>query len=585
MLALGTGNVRGSSVFSSKSTSVSSFSGSVRWSTHDFFEAHFAVSASGKHNYESCRIPIPTKIRYDRLREALGDKATPKECRVLTLLEFGMPIDCKSEYGIKKPQKNHHSAVGFKDAIEEYLGKNIETQAILGPFKQSPIPDLSYSPLMSVPKEVSKRRVIVDFSFPPGSAINDGISKMTYLDYSIEFSLPSVQSMTSRLYELGKGCLMYKKDLKSAFRQFSTDPGDYKFTGLSWEGESYVDTRLAMGLRSSAYCCQSVTEIVAKITGKKAHTLVYLDDFGGAELAGKAADAFDHLGRSLEYFGLEEAPEKAVAPTTRMDWLGITFDSMEWSMALKQSKLQDLLVCLPKLLNYKRVKKVLLQKILGSLVWASAVVRAGVIFFNRLLALLRKLRRPNHSVYFSLEAKKDVKWWIKTLKEFKGKCSIPPAVWTPLTSFYTDASLEGFGMVWNRRALAGLFALEFEYLDISKKEMLTVVAAVKHWFADLANLKVKIFVDNQACVALLNYGITRSPFLASCLREIQFFLAKFNIEIRAEYIPSKENYLADLCSRAFTNDVHFKNFNKLLNDGTIILENVCYDKFDFESGF
>ena len=557
----------------------------MKWSTQDFIEAHFAISESGKYNYEGCKIPIPTSIRYDRLREALSSGATPKEQRILKLLEFGMPIDCMSDYGIKKPQKNHHSAVSFKNAINEYLGKNIKAQAILGPFKQSPIPDLSYSPLMSVPKEVSNRRVIVDFSFPPGSSINDGISKLTYLDHGIEFTLPSVQSMTSRLNDLGKGCLMYKRDLKSAFRQFSTDPGDYKFTGLSWEGESYIDTRLAMGLRSSAYCCQSVTELVAKIISKKAHILVYLDDFGGAELAGKAADSFNHLGKSLEYFGLVEAPEKAVAPTTKMDWLGITFDSMEWSMALKQSKLQELLEGLPKLLKCKRVKKVVLQKVLGSLVWASAVVRAGVIFFNRLLVLLRKLKRSNHSIYFSLEAKKDVKWWIQTLKEFKGKCAIPPAVWTPLTTFTTDASLDGFGMVWGNRALAGLFALDFEDLDISKKEMLTVVAAVKHWFADLANLKVKIFVDNQACVSLLNNGISRSPFLASCLREIQFFLAKFNIEIRAEYIPSKENYLADLCSRAFTNDVHFKNFNKLLNDGTIILENVCYEKFYFESGF
>ena len=199
--------------------------------------------------------------------------------------------------------------------------------------------------------------------------------------------------------------------------------------------------------------------------------------------------------------------------------------------------------------------------------------------------LLRKLKRPSHSIHFSAEAKKDVQWWILTLKRFNGKSPIPPAVWTPLTSFATDASLDGFGMVWGNRAMAGLFALEFEDLDITKKEMLTVMVSIKHWFRDLANLKIKIYVDNQACVALLNYGITKSPFLASCLREIQFFLADFNIEIRAEYIPSKMNHLADLCSRAFSSDVHFNNFNKLVNNGTLILENVFYDKFYFEHSF
>lgn len=55
-----------------------------------------------------------------------------------------------------------------------------------------------------------------------------------------------------------------------------------------------------------------------------------------------------------------------------------------------------------------------------------------------------------------------------------------------------------------------------------------------------------------------------------------------NIELRAEYIPSKENCLADLCSRAFSNDKHFNNFNKLLCDKVLILEDVYYDKFLFK---
>ena len=560
----------------------SGFSGDVQWTTEDFIAAHKEVVRSKKYNFQGCKIPIPTNIRYDRLGDALGDTVTPKECKILKLLRFGMPLDCKSGYGISKPQKNHHSATGFKDAISLYLGKGIHSKAMLGPFEQSPIAGLCYSPLMSVPKEDTDRRVIVDFSFPPGSSINDGIPQFSYLDCGTDFNLPTIQSMVSRMNSLGRGCLLYKRDLRGAFRQFPIDPGDYRWTGLFWNGRIFIDTRLAMGLRSSAYCCQGVTEMVAKVAGKEGHVLVYLDDFGGADIGDKAVATFNHLGSMLKFFGLEEAPEKAVAPTTRMDWLGITFDSVEWSMALRPGKLDELLKLLPKLLTLKRVKKVLLQKILGSLVWASAVVRSGVIFFNRLLALLRKLKRPHHSIYFSGEAKKDVEWWVKTLKCRGGKSPIPPAVWTPLVSFATDASLDGFGMVWGQRALAGLFLSEFDDLDITKKEMLTVMAAVKHWFVSLSNLKVQIFVDNQACVALLNYGITRSPFLAACLREIHFYLAMFNIEINAKYIPSQENKLADLCSRAYSSEVFFRNFNKLLNNGTLILEDIYYDKFNFD---
>ena len=541
------------------------------------------VRESGRFNFEGCRIPIPTAIRYDRIEAALGSEATRKERRVLSLLEFGMPLNCKTSFGVCKPQKNHFSAVSHKEAIDDYVYKNVESQALLGPFTVSPIKGLCFSPLMSVPKENNKRRVIVDFSFPPGKSINDGISKVSYLEFEVDFSLPSVHAMARRINELGPGCLLYKRDLKGAFRQFSSDPGDYNFAGVTWGDVIYIDTRLAMGLRSASYCCQSVTEMVAKIAGRKAHVMVYLDDFGGAELANKAFEAYDHIGWLLRHFGLEEAPEKALAPSTKMDWLGVCFDTIEWSMALKPGKLQELLEWLPKLLKCKRVKRVLLQKVLGSLVWAAAIVRAGVVFFNRILALLRKLKRPNHSIYFSREAKKDVEWWVRTLRAFGGKAQIPAAVWTPLVSFSTDASLEGFGMVWGSRALAGIFPLGLEELDINKLEMVTIMAAIKHWFSELANLKVRIFCDNQVCVALINYGITKSPFLASCLREINFYLAEYNIELRAEYIPSKQNCLADLCSRAFSNDKFFANFNKLLFQGTLKLENIVYDKFYFEN--
>ena len=302
---------------------------------------------SGKYNFQGCRIPIPTSIRYDRIEAALGSDITFKEQRILDLIKYGMPLNCNKQFGVRKPQKNHFSAVSFKNAIDEYIVNNVKCQAMLGPFEMPPIPDLCFSPMMTVPKEVSKRRVIIDFSFPPGKSINDGISRTSYLDFEVQFSLPSVQSMVTRLNAIGSGALLYKRDLKGAFRQFSTDPGDYCFSGVSWNGKVYLDTRLAMGLRSSAFCCQSVTELVAKIVSKQAHVLVYLDDFGGAEHPDVASASFEHLGWVLKQCGLEEATEKAVAPTTSMDWLGIRFDTVDWSMSLKPGKLQELLDWLP----------------------------------------------------------------------------------------------------------------------------------------------------------------------------------------------------------------------------------------------
>ena len=135
---------------------LSSASWGSSWVMQDFIAAHNSVVKSQKHNFEGCKIPVPTAVRYDRIREALGDSITPKEEQVLCLLKFGMPIDCKVSYGIKKPQKNHFSAHNFKEEVSLYFFKSVQSKALLGPFKVSPITDLCFSPLMTVPKEKSK---------------------------------------------------------------------------------------------------------------------------------------------------------------------------------------------------------------------------------------------------------------------------------------------------------------------------------------------------------------------------------------------------------------------------------------------
>ena len=79
------------------------------WNTEDFIRAHVLIKDSGKHNFEGCKLPLPTAIRYDRLEEVLGDNTSPKECRMLSLLRYGMPIGCNPSYGAGRIQKSHFS--------------------------------------------------------------------------------------------------------------------------------------------------------------------------------------------------------------------------------------------------------------------------------------------------------------------------------------------------------------------------------------------------------------------------------------------------------------------------------------------
>ena len=63
----------------------------------------------------------------------------------------------------------------------------------------------------------------------------------------------------------GQGCYLFKNDLKKAFRQICIDPLYYSKVGFKFKGKLYFDSELSMGLRSSAYICQRVTNAITNI--------------------------------------------------------------------------------------------------------------------------------------------------------------------------------------------------------------------------------------------------------------------------------------------------------------------------------
>ena len=95
----------------------------------------------------------------------------------------------------------------------------------------------------------------------------------------------------------------------------------------------FSDRVLPMRLRSSAQICQRVSTAVSYMYYKLGYMAVnYLDDYGGAETKEKANGAYALLGKLLENCGLEESPEKSVAPTTRVEFLGVTVDTLQESV-------------------------------------------------------------------------------------------------------------------------------------------------------------------------------------------------------------------------------------------------------------
>ena len=122
-------------------------------------------------------------------------------------------------------------------------------------------------------------------SFPKGNSINDGIKKDQYIDEKISLKYPTVDNLVEIVRNKGRGCVLFKRDLRRFYRQIPVCPKDYSKLGCCFNGKLYFDKVLIMGCRSSCFITQRITNAFKFILQKcDVDCENYLDDLGGLEV-------------------------------------------------------------------------------------------------------------------------------------------------------------------------------------------------------------------------------------------------------------------------------------------------------------
>lgn len=308
-----------------------------------------------------------------------------------------------------------------------------------------------------------------------------------------------------------------------------------------------------MGLRSAAMACQRSTSTVSWIFRQQGHSLFnYLDDFIGVSPPSTATTDFQALGELLASLGLQESREKSCSSSPVMVCLGVQLDTTTFTLSVSTERLREIEQLLEQWITKRTATKTSIQSLVGKLVFVSKCVRQSRVFIARILALLGKLRHNHHHANLTAEFRKDLVWWRRFLREYNGVSMINTAQWTsPDEVFSTDACLAGCGGVCDGQYFHAVFPpfISEQTLDISSLELLTIVVALKLWGARWAGLRITVRCDNEAAVTVVNTGRCRNPFMNSCLREICYFAAIYEFEIRAVHVPGVSNHLADLLSR------------------------------------
>ena len=469
---------------------------------------------------------------------------------------FGFKLGFKGER-CERESDNLKSVAQNPDLALEKLSKEVELKRIAGPFSQKPLSDLIISPIGLVPKaEPGKFRLIQHLSHPQGNSINDGIDPERCAVKYASFD-DAVQMVAS----VGKGALMAKADIQSAFRLLPVHPEDFQLLGMKVKGSFFVDKSLPMGASCSPAYFEKFSTFIEwavkrlAVSNRISH---YMDDFifvgNGIESSKMSCH---HLVRCFEKIcdnlGVPLASEKSVGPATKLTYLGLEIDSMKQEVSVPADKLISIRRKIIEALQSEKVSLKSLQSLIGSLSFICKAVSPGRAFLRRLIDLSCGIKKSWHMIRLNSGAKSDLQMWQLFLAHFNGTTIFPNQLWhtNDDLQLFTDASGGvGFGGFFNGKWFQGKWPNSTSNThSIAWMEFFPVVVAIVLWGDGLKGKRIIIRSDNEAVVAIVNKQTSKCPRIMKLVRFFVLQCLKRNLAFCARHIEGKLNDIADALSR------------------------------------
>ena len=197
-----------------------------------------------------------------------------------------------------------------------------------------------HKPIWDHPKEAPARRIQAHYRplitrGPQHQRCNRPRYLLTYI---------TVDDVAQAAVALGKGALIAKIDIKSAYRLLPVCAYDCKWLGMRWKDQIFVDGMLPFGLRSVPKIFNAVADALEWIVGQEGieNIFHYLDDFAVVSPPDSPVcqQALDTLLRAFAHLKVPLAIEKQDGPTTHITFLGIL---IKQELRLPEDKLKQLL--------------------------------------------------------------------------------------------------------------------------------------------------------------------------------------------------------------------------------------------------
>ncbi len=370
--------------------------------------------------------------------------------------------------------------------------------------------------------------------------------------YKGKFKMLTMRTIMSQVQE---GDWFVTIDLKDAYFHIQVVHRHRTFLRFAFGGKAYQYKVLPFGLalapRTFTKCMDAA---LAPLRLQGIRVLNYLDDWlilaHSRELVSRHRDIV--LGH-IHSLGLRMNAKKSVLlPSQRTVFLGVRLDSVQMQARLAPARIPVLTACLARFKLGHHVSVGTCRRLLGLMAAASPVLPLGLLRMRPFLWWMKELRLhptvpATRLIRVSRSCCRHLLMWRDPVFLQSG---VRMGAIHHRHMITTDASMTGWGAVFEGRPASGEWKEEFLFWHINCLELRAVFLALKYFLPVLGGYHIIVRTDNMAVVSHINrQGGSRSRTLDRLARHLLLWSQDKFLSLRAVHVPGVLNLAADFLSR------------------------------------
>ncbi len=362
-------------------------------------------------------------------------------------------------------------------------------------------------------------------------------------------------TMRTIMSQVQEGDWFVTIDLKDAYFHIQVVQRHRRFLRFAFGGKAYQYKVLPFGLalapRTFTKCMNAA---LAPLRLQGIRVLNYLDDWlilaHSRELVSRHRDIV--LGH-IHSLGLRmNAKRSVLLPSQRTVFLGVRLDSVQMQARLAPARIPVLTACLARFKLGHHVSVGTCRRLLGLMAAASPVLPLGLLHMRPFLWWMKELRLhptvpATHLIRVSRSCCRHLLMWRDPIFLQSG---VRMGAIHRRHMITTDASMTGWGTVFEGRPVSGEWKEEFLFWHINCLELRAVFLALKYFLPVLGGYHIIVRTDNMAVVSHINrQGGSRSRTLDRLVHHLLLWSQDKFLSLRAVHVPGVLNLAADFLSR------------------------------------